>query len=872
MKTGFAKFLALAMAMLMVVSAFAGCGKSETPDTPNTPDTDNNSDVNVTPNEDDGKIIITDTFYPKYNNSNEYAAMRAELEKWVRGQLEEDAVFSVGLNEVASLGGNNVSNIELSFEQIKKRWTGSEISETQENGNKVLKKTYTDNASGLMFTTTVILYGDVPTADIKTVVENVSDKRSPVIKDFYAIDAAYPLAKGNGPIKLTTLLGSDATYTDFDVVERNLTKSFVEPTFAPEDSTRTKITNENTVFHPTGDATGIGFSSSGDGFPYFDVIGDDKGIMMAIGWSGQWEGKFKKDGQGNAVIMAGQQNLSTFLEAGESIEAPRIVLTYFEGDCEYGHNIWREMMFSHYTPDDDNDPSNEKNFKSPIAVNFWGGTYAETVKKTVTDLVKAGAALDTVWFDAGWYSNVIYSSSAAFNTDKAADKARWKTFIESKPTTTFNNVTSPNAKYAAWVEFMGDYIENDFLFPNGIEEIGKFVDDVNAENSTDLKFMLWWMIFDRRKSHSEYPNHIGGVAESAGTTKTNILTNEEIEQYKGKYPNLDNLVDSDYLVSTASKTGDTVYGSRLDMSKDSVLNKLIDYFKYMYDVKGVDSVRLDNCNAPLKNWLFTDLQYQIDNTEVDINSIESSEFYRQGYTENKWTTNEYKLWDALKAYNSNFFLDNTASGGRRLDIELVSRSVSLWRTDFNTPGSAPVFYEAHQKMSQNLALWVPLSAAGYVVSGNDDYGSRCLYSSSMCINGAKYYGVDETEMGKIVKKTKEFSNLRPYWYGNYYQLLPVLNNAESWQAYQLYREDWQEGMVVVTRHLSAIIMRQNVKLAGLMEDREYTLHNIDDEGTENDIVKTGKELMEEGINFVQDAGTVDCYIISLNRIDTDVIR
>ncbi len=867
MKTRFAKFLALALAMLMIVSAFAGCGKNETPETPDNPDKDNEQNVNV--NEDDGKIIITDTFYPQYHKTSQYAKMRAELEKWVREQLEGGSIFSAGLQEVAALGGNNVSNLEVSFDDLKKRWTASEVTETEENGNKVLKKTYTDSASSLVFTTTVILYGDVPTADIKTVVENVSDKRSPVIRDFYAIDSKYPLAKGSGPIKLTTLIGSFADATDFDLVERNLTKSFVEQ--KKDAPGNIKVTNQNTVFCPTGESDGIGFSSSGYGFPYFDLIGDDKGIMMAIGWSGQWEGRFRKDGEGNAVIMAGQQNLSTFLEPGESIEAPRIVLTYFEGDREYGHNIWREMMFSHYTPDNDNDSTNANNFVSPIAVNFWGGTYAETVKTSFNNYIKAGAAIDLLWFDAGWSSNLIYSSKAAFNTDKAGDAARWKTFIAGNPTTTFNNATSPNAKYPAWVEFMGDYIENDFLFPNGLEEIGKFVDDTNAANNTKFRFMVWWMIFDRRLSHSEYPNPAGGIAESAGPTKTNILTQEEISQYKDKYPNLDNLIDSDYLVKSNPAANELAYGSRLDMSKDSVLNKLIDYYKYMYDVKGVDCVRLDNCNAPLKNWLFTDIQYQLVNTDVDVKNENDSNFYRQGYTENKWTTNEYKLWDALRAYNPDFFLDNTASGGRRLDIELVRRSVSLWRTDFNNPGDSASFYEAHQKMTQNLALWVPLTAAGYPV-GSSQYNARCLYSSSASIQGPSGFDTESESFDKIVGLTQEFAQLRPYWYGSYYQLLEVKADNKAWQAYQLYREDWQEGMLVVSRGLSSMIMRQTVKLAGLMEDREYTLHNIDDEGTEKDIVKTGKELMEEGINFTQDAGKVNTYIISLNRIDTDEIR
>ncbi len=867
MKTRFTKFLALAMAMLMVVTAFAGCEKTETPGTTDTPGT--NDGQNVNGDEDEGKIVITDTFYPKYNNKSEYANMRAELEKWVREQLEGGSIFSVGLQEILDLGGKNSANLELSFDQLKARWTASAVTETAEGDDKVLVKTYTDDASGLKFTTTVILYGDVPTADIKTVVENVSGERTPVIKDFYAIDAKYPLAKGNGAIKLTTLIGSDANIKDFDLVERNLTKNFVEPKFASPGAVG--IMNQNTVFYPSGNSSGIGFSSAGDGFPYFDLIGNDKGIMMAIGWSGQWEGRFRKDGEGNAVIMAKQQNLSTFLEAGESIEAPRIVLTYFEGDREYGHNIWREMMFSHYTPDNDNDPTNENAFVSPSAVNFWGGTYAETIKTSVSNLVKAGAAIDLLWFDAGWSSDLIYNSSAAFNTNKAGDAAKWKSFIASNPTVTFNAATSPNAKWPAWVEFQGDYIENDFLFPNGLEEIGKFIDDTNAANNTSLRFMVWWMIFDRRLSHSEYPYPNGNVAETAGPTKLNILTQEEIDQYKNKYPNLENFVASDYLVRNNPAVNELSYGSRLDMSKDTVLAKITDYFKYMYDVKGVDCVRLDNANAPLKYWLFTDMQYQLSNTSIAVKDENDANFIRQGYTENKWTINEYKLWDALKAYNTDFFLDNTASGGRRLDIELARRSVSLWRTDFNNPADSGAFYEGHQKMTQNLALWVPLSSAGYLV-GSNEYQSRCLYSSSMCINGIKAFDAKDASFEKTIEMTQEFEMLRPYWYGSYYQLLEAKADDSVWQSYMLYREDWQEGMLVVSRPIGSAIMRQNVKLKGLMEDREYTLHNIDDEGTENDIVMTGKQLMKEGYTFIQDAGKINTYIISLNRIDTDVIK
>ena len=68
------------------------------------------------------------------------------------------------------------------------------------------------------------------------------------------------------------------------------------------------------------------------------------------------------------------------------------------------------------------------------------------------------------------------------------------------------------------------------------------------------------------------------------------------------------------------------------------------------------------------------------------------------------------------------------------------------------------------------------------------------------------------------------------------------------------------------------MLKQNVKLEGLMEDREYRIHNIDDADDKNDKILTGKELMEKGIDFSMDIMTIQCFTIELVRIDTDVIR
>ena len=62
----------------------------------------------------------------------------------------------------------------------------------------------------------------------------------------------------------------------------------------------------------------------------------------------------------------------------------------------------------------------------------------------------------------------------------------------------------------------------------------------------------------------------------------------------------------------------------------------------------------------------------------------------------------YKMWDDLLARHPGLHIDNCASGGRRLDIEMMSRSFVVWRTDH---GFADTL--AEQAQTQALAYWVP---------------------------------------------------------------------------------------------------------------------------------------------------------------------
>ncbi len=746
MKTISTKFLALAMAMLMVVSVFTGCGKADVPDAPVTDGTEQGQQaIGDKVYEDAGKVIITDTFYPQYPEVGEYDAMKARLKKWFDESLENGNLFS------AKIGADE-------FDKVFARMTKDVKRTVNEDGNELITATFTDEASFVEFKVEAILYGHNPSLDYVIYVSNTSStQNTPVISKLNAIDSDFEM-KSAGGYTVHTNRGSGEDIDDFKPIVEKL--SLAEP---------------KKTYNVVG-----GSSSNKTGFPFFDVIGRDEGIIMAIGWSGQWESNFEFISNSTFNIKARQQTFNAVLLPEETIRTPRIVMTYFTGDEEYGHNIWRRLVLSDYTPPSD-DP---EGYKAPICVSTWGRTVAG-IKKYLP--YAKDLPFDLFFIDAGWYSQ------GHPPTDKYGTALRLE-------------------EGHIWHHFLGEWSENKALYPNGMKEVADFV-----HSETDFKFMLWWMIEDGRYR----------VVDKWTFDKSNYFMTK--------------------------KADGTYYGDQaLDLSRAEVADMLINYFSKYIDEVGIDCVRLDKSTSLDGHWDYKDA------TRCAEEGVEAGT--REGITEAKYIENFYRIWQTLYEKYPGFMLDNCSSGGRRIDIEMTRLGIPLWRTDFQ--GNS----EADQAMTQYLAKWIPLNCVGNMTT--DTYNYRSDYSA---MNIASLPTSQESA-DQIRPVVEEFIKLRPYWYGDYYQLLPEDRSNETWQAYMLYRKDWQEGMLVTIRRAGAAIQRQTVKLEGLIADREYTLHNIDDEGTENDIVMTGKALMESGISFMQDPRTIHCYIISLNRIETDIIR
>ena len=188
---------------------------------------------------------------------------------------------------------------------------------------------------------------------------------------------------------------------------------------------------------------------SSDGvLPFVNIQWPGGGCVIAIGWSGQWRACFKRDSEGNLNVTAGMETCSLYLEPGESIRTPSVLVMKWEGDdAEIGNNKLRGFLLEHIVPKgEDGTPA-----LPPISHNrqlVYYRTDQATEKDHLEALEKAHEiGIELFWIDALWYGE---------NTG------------------------------GGWWERVGDWTVDRSRFPNGLGPIGK------AAHERGMKFMLWF--------------------------------------------------------------------------------------------------------------------------------------------------------------------------------------------------------------------------------------------------------------------------------------------------------------------------------------------------------------------------------------------
>ncbi len=246
---------------------------------------------------------------------------------------------------------------------------------------------------------------------------------------------------------------------------------------------------------------------------------------------------------------------------------------------------------------------------------------------------------------------------------------------------------------------------------------------------------------------------------------------------------------------------------------------LTDLLSQRIDEYGIDVYRNDFNMDPLSFWR--------DNDAPD----------RQGITEIRYVEGLYAMWDELRERHPGLWIDNCSSGGRRIDIEMCSRSVPLWRSDTSCSPGHP---EWNQNQTVGLGMYVPLFTACAWTPETYDFRSAAT-GGALCQFA---YQDADFPFDRAAVRLAEAKENRKFWYGDFYPLTPCSLAHDQFMAYQFHRPDLDAGLVLAFRRSECNYLGLILGLQAIDPAKQYDIEFIDDEDNVKKETMSGTELKE----------------------------
>jgi alpha-galactosidase len=251
-------------------------------------------------------------------------------------------------------------------------WKKTTHSEQLPAGREQHTITWKDPKTGLEVRSVAVRYGDFPVVEWTVYFKNAGAVNTPILADIQALDVAFQRPAGKEEFVLNGNKGDFETADSYEPFRRDLsTKS--EQKFSPGNS---------------------GKSSGGPtGWPYFNLQIPGEGVIIAVGWPGQWAGSFTRDASTGLTVRAGQELTHLYLKPGEEIRTPLIAMLFWKGaDVVRSQNVWRRWYLAHNLPRTQGVP------QPPVAQVGTSGSVADIPR--IEAMLAAGIQLDNCWRDA----------------------------------------------------------------------------------------------------------------------------------------------------------------------------------------------------------------------------------------------------------------------------------------------------------------------------------------------------------------------------------------------------------------------------------------------------------------------------------------
>ncbi len=555
---------------------------------------------------------------------------------------------------------------------------------------------------GLEVTVEATEFSDNATCQWTVYIKNTGNDNSGIISDFYALDSSF--ATGNAELYYS--MGSDTAASDFSLIKKNL--SVIERKFSGTDGKPTEAY-----------------------LPYFNICGENCGMILGIGWTGQWAAGLSES-KGNTEINVKQEHFEAYLLPGEEVRSPLVSLSFYDNSNPLkGFNLFRNWITDSVYPE-----SVTKN--SYTVLEVAGPTSTRTSDEIIEILDGIDESIysqtDAFWMDAGWYS-----------------------YID------------------GWHDGVGNWTVDTSRYDNGISELSGYA------AKKGLGHVLWY------EPERVYP---GTIFHDIGSQN---------EEWLISFDGEDNIM--------------------WNLANEEAFTYYCEYLLNSMKENGVTVYRQDFNFAPLGYWQNAD-----------------RDFYdgRTGICENHYVTNLYRYLDYLTENIDGLIIDNCASGGKRLDLEMAFRSIPFWRSDYNCAVHYNLF-EATQSQTYGLSFWLPIS--GTALNMQSEYSSRSAVMPLMLMD---FYANTHPDFS-FHKEQRELMT------GRYYPLDFGSFDKNKMHAMQYSTDDGLAGTALIYKRPDVAKTEYTVKLNGLAPAKTYSIYDIDTPETVYTV--TGEELMNKGLSI-----------------------
>jgi alpha-galactosidase len=575
---------------------------------------------------------------------------------------------------------------------------------------------YSDPAGGLSVRCEAVEYDDFPIVEWTLHFKNSGTADTPIIESIQSLDVHWQRG-GDAEFLLHHNVGSPHDGTDYAPRETVL---------LPQTSKRLAAAG--------GRSTWVDMS-------YFNIErSKDDGLIVVVGWPGQWAADLIRDADKGLRIRAGQERTHFKLHPNEEIRTPLTVLQFWKGgDWIRAQNVWRRWMIAH------NIPRPGGKLPKPLLCCYSGRVFNEMEKGTEENQIQfidrylaEGIKYDYWWMDAGWFVQEL-----------------------------------------GWVQ-TGTWEVDAKRFPRGLKAV---TDHAHAKG---LKTVVWFepeRVYMKSWLHEKRPEW---------------------------------LLDSDRLQKL------------LNLGNPHALKWLTEHIDKLLTEQGIDLYRQDFNMDPLSAWRSADAPD------------------RQGITEIRHIEGLLAFWDELQRRHPEMLIDECASGGKRNDLEMMRRSVPLWRSDF------PFGVDENQRMTYGISMWIPYHGTGVFgwetppydgkVTSFDPYvfWSKATPSTMFALD-VREKNIDYATLRRLVSQWREINS---YYFADFYPLTGSNADKDAWIAWQFDDPEKNAGIVQAFRRSECIYESARLKLRGLNPRARYRLSRFD--STEQSEA-TGEELLQKGL-------------------------